>query len=456
MNYLNKKNILYIFIGLAIGMFIFFYVFGGFADAFTEVIDDDFESYTLDTSPYGINGWEFVAGGSCLVKNTEVFEGEKALYCSNCEIANIFIGGETKTGNISFAIYIPDGEGLTIGLYNVLSQKFYFFLENKGNYIDVQWWEVGVGWEHMYNINESVWYEAQLIFDNQVGNKALLKIGSQSDMADTFSGQEDTEIDRFRIGGTGYYLDGFGVAPIEGSAIWGVSPISGSVITSGGGSFIFNWSNIGSYDQMSVGFNNRLTGISSDYLSFEIDDMIGNSTLVSLDAFNIDRNGDWHFQGFLTNLTPEVYDDVFFSGRYASYTTEDLAYDYNYYLDFNILGYESIFTMETFEDWYSINSTRYDSPTDMFIGITGFFSPIFNKIGEFGQRINDYFNLDEAYSSGYDFGKSIPIFGYYLAQISYFIGNFPFIKWVFIVLLFLIGIFLFRLVLKFIPFLGGS
>lgn len=238
--------------------------------------------------------------------------------------------------------------------------------------------------------------------------------------------------------------------------IFALSPASMTAITTEGNELAFGWENLDDYNTMLVGFNSRLTGLSSDYISYDIDDLVGGSTSISFDAFGIDRNGDWYFQGFASTLTPEIYAGTSFTGRYISETTGDLAFDDNYYFTFSITGYETLFVMETFEDWYAINSTRYDSPTNMFVAITGFFSPIFNKIGEFGQRIDDYFNLNEAYSSGYDFGKSIPIFGYYLEQVSYFIGNFPFIKWVFIVLMFMIGVFLFRLVLKFIPFLGGS
>lgn len=243
---------------------------------------------------------------------------------------------------------------------------------------------------------------------------------------------------------------------LEEGQIWASDPASGTIITNPESSFTFNWAGIDPYNLLGIGFNNRLTGISSDYIYYEIDSLIGSSTTINLNTFGIDRNGNWYFQGFLTALTPETYEDVFFTGRYTSISTNDLAEDQNYYLTFSVLGFETIFVMETFEDWYAINSTRYDSPTNMFIAITGVIGPIFNRIGEFGQRIEDYFNLDEAYSSGFGIGRNIPIFGYYLAQISFFIGNFPFIKWVFIILLFFVGVFIFRLVLKFIPFLGGS
>ena len=190
-------------------------------------------------------------------------------------------------------------------------------------------------------------------------------------------------------------------------------------------------------------------------MTYDISNLVGNSTTTNLNAFNIDKNGDWYFQGFLSTLTTEIYDNLFFTGRYITETTDDLAYEDGYYLTFSILGYESIFVMETFENWYSTHTTRYDSPTDMFVAITGFFEPTFNKIGEFGQRIYDYFDLEEAYNTGYDIGKNIPVFAYYISQISVFIGNFPFIKWVFIILLFFIGVFIFRLIMKFIPFFSN-
>lgn len=238
--------------------------------------------------------------------------------------------------------------------------------------------------------------------------------------------------------------------------IFALSPASETAITEEGTNFTFGWENLDDYNIMIVGFNNRLTGLSSDYINYDVETLVGGSTEINLDAFGIDRNGDWYFQGFASMLTPEIYEDIYFTGRYITQTTDDLAFDDNYYLPFSITGFETLFVMETFEDWYEVNSTRYDSPTNMFVALTGFFTPVFGTIGEFGQRIENYFDLGEAYSNGYNFGKSIPIFGFYLEQIGYFIGNFPIIRWVFIVLLFFIGVFLFRLVLKFIPFLGGS
>jgi len=236
--------------------------------------------------------------------------------------------------------------------------------------------------------------------------------------------------------------------------ITATDPPSLTIITNPYEELTFEWTDISDYDYMIVGFNHRGTGVSSDYVSYNIDSLTGSSTTIILDAFGIDKNGDWYFQGFLTILTPQIFDE-FISGQYISETTDDLAEDDDYYLRFSVLGWESMFVMETFEDWYSTHSTRYDSPTDMFVAITGFFEPTFNKIGEFGQRIHDYFDLDEAYSSGYDIGKNIPIFAYYISQISVFIGNFPFIKWVFIALLFFIGVFIFRLIMKFIPFFSN-
>lgn len=236
--------------------------------------------------------------------------------------------------------------------------------------------------------------------------------------------------------------------------IWAISPESMTEITSLSTSFTFGWESVDDYDLMSVGFKHRGSGISSDYLTYDIDDLTGTSTTVNMDAFNIQNNGNWYFQGFVGTLTPEVLYGNTFSGNYMSSLSEDLAEDDNYYLTFNIEGLESIFIMPDFENWYSTNSTRYDSPTDMFVAITDLFTPIFSKIGEFGRRIQDYFDIDEAHQNGFDIGKSIPVFGYYLTQIGYFVGNFPFLKWFFIITLFFLGVFIFRLILKFIPGLG--
>lgn len=155
-----------------------------------------------------------------------------------------------------------------------------------------------------------------------------------------------------------------------------------------------------------------------------------------------------------TRTVLEVIEGMYLTGRYSYEWSDDLV-DPEYWFAINIEGFTPIFGMSDFEEWYAVES-KFASSTAMFSAIAGFFQPTFNKIGEFGNRIKDYFDLDEVYSQGYEIGKYISYFAYFIDQISLFLGGFPILKWVFVVILLLTGIFIFRLVLKFIPFLGGS
>ena len=90
----------------------------------------------------------------------------------------------------------------------------------------------------------------------------------------------------------------------------------------------------------------------------------------------------------------------------------------------------------------------------LFASVATALGPTFSNIGEFGQTISDYFDVDEAYARGKEIGLSIPIFRYYLSTIDTFFGGFPLMTIFLIILLLMVGIFVFKMIMKFIPFLG--
>ena len=459
-------------IGLVIASAVFFWLLGGFAYAvdwpLTDFFNFNFETFA-DGNLDGQNGWIAETGYTIGSDNTYYYGKNLRMswLTASYKIATYdLVGGTQSTGSesIIFYIYAVDGGGQTVySLYNETDTVtiMYILFQNQGG---TTWRLENAGGTNMFGSNtlqEGHWLK--LIYTiNYDAPEATLEavdetqtswgVYTYTSFAGYLTGVGKLFINNFNAD---TYLEGFGVPALQPD-IYAVDPASGSTITDLESTFTFGWDDIENYDILNIGFNNRLTGLSSDYLTYDISDLTGVSTSISFDAFGIDKNGDWFFQGYLSTTTAEVYGGSAFTGRYITNTTDDLAYTDDYYFIFNIAGFETIFEMPDFEGWYAINSTRYDSPTDMFVGITGLFGPIFSKIGEFGQRIDNYFDLTEAYASGYDFGKSIPIFGYYLEQVHFFIGGFPFMKWLLIILLFFVGIFLFRFVLKFIPTLGGS
>lgn len=243
--------------------------------------------------------------------------------------------------------------------------------------------------------------------------------------------------------------------PPEEEVVWAISPASETEITDLTATFDFGWEGLADWDTLLVAFENRPTGIFSEATIYEIE-TIGESGTKELTFadFNFDRNGKFYFYALASKLEMEILEDMYLTGGYSYDWTDDLV-DPEHWFIVNIEGFVSIFEMSDFETWYSENADKFVTSTAMFVAITGFFEPTFNKIGEFGNRIKDYFNLDEAYSQGYDIGKTIPYFTFFVAQVSLFLGGFPILKWVFVVVLLLVGIFIFRLVLKFIPGLGG-
>lgn len=235
--------------------------------------------------------------------------------------------------------------------------------------------------------------------------------------------------------------------------VWAISPASETEITSLTATFEFGWEGLDDYDSLSIVFHNRPTGIFSEAKVYEIE-TIGTSGSIELsfENFNFDRNGKFYFYAIASKYVPTVIDDMYLTGGYSYEWSGDLV-DPEHWFTINISGITPVFEMSDFETWYSAEA-KFATPTALFVSITGFFEPIFNKIGEFGSRIVDYFNVNEAYSQGYEIGKAIPFFAFFVGETSLFLGGFPILKWLFIVMLLLVGIFIFRLILKFIPGLG--
>jgi len=185
-------------------------------------------------------------------------------------------------------------------------------------------------------------------------------------------------------------------------------------------------------------------------LSYEVADLEGSSKEVNLLDFGMDKDGVWHFTATAVRTGYELVDDVFLSG-YGYIWLDDVAFEQHYYLTINIDGWDSFFETPDFYDWYTFNTTRYDTPTQLFVSIAGFFTPIFNMIGNFGDTIVKYFNINTSYDLGFGVGKFLNFFGYILIGLAVFLGGFGFVQWFLIIIGLMIGIFVLRFALKFIP-----
>lgn len=234
--------------------------------------------------------------------------------------------------------------------------------------------------------------------------------------------------------------------------VWGIDPVSGTEITNLDTLLRIGYEDLNTYDSLYIALRHPPTGLFTEAKRYDIINIGGSGELeIPLTHFNIEKNGNWYLHAIATYEGYQYEDDLFLSD-YGWNWTSDLT-EGNYYLDINIEGFEEIFFMSNFETWYSENA-KFDTPTEMFYDIASVFSPIFSTIGEFGNRIINYFDINSAYSKGYDIGRSIPFFRYYVGQITHFLGGFPIIAWLLIIILILVGIFIFRIIMKFIPFLG--
>jgi multisubunit Na+/H+ antiporter MnhG subunit len=271
---------------------------------------------------------------------------------------------------------------------------------------------------------------------------------------------------RFYAGSDGYgddtdpyfiiYYDGDTVMRLEDASIeasvWGIDPESAIEITDLDELLTIGYSGLDDYEDLYLTFTHP-SGISSNSKEYDIDIIGGSGSIeVNLADFDIDKNGNWYLQAVASREGYQVQDDLFLSG-YGWIWSGNLTSG-EYYLDINIEGFEDIFVMGDFNTWYDENS-KFDEPTAMFSSIVGFFEPIFGTIGEFGNRIEDYFDKNTAYTKGAEIGKAIPLFGYYLEQVNVFMGSFPLMNWLLVIILILVGIFIFKVIMKFIPFLGG-
>lgn len=424
---------------------------------------DNFETYELGNI-VGQGGWQHLdSSGTYNVVDTIVRNGTKSVQAITGRVDKL--GSYVPTGEWIFYIYKADGA----------TNPFSILLQG-----DWEVWDIGCGMVSidkypvseedevcLYNMTggfnqicfgetiRNEWFKLTIQWDfTSMLYRAKVNSGEYSDWAAIYN--ECSAVGfrgvRFSTGSNATYVDDIGE---EVGKIYTIAPASGTEITDLSTAFEFGWEGLEDWDNISVVFQNRPTGIFSEAQEYIIETTSPSGSMaLTFEDFGFDRNGVFYFYGVATKLGIEFIEDMYITGRYSYQWSEDLV-DPESWFTINIEGLQDIFGMSDFEEWY-VSISKFTTPTDMFVSIVGFFDPIFGKIGEFGNRIKDYFNLSEVYSQGYEIGKTIPYFTFFVAQVSMFFGGFPILKWLGVIILILIGVFIFRLILKFIPFLGGS
>lgn len=267
---------------------------------------------------------------------------------------------------------------------------------------------------------------------------------------------------RLRTSGSGgeYYIDDIGEeAPPPPERIWGIDPESGTEITTMDATLTigyegFDWNE---YDGFVINFKDERLNTpakSKLYNENDLDPSGAGEIEINLSDFEIDKNGNWYLTGLGFGTTLDVEGGMFLTTRgYIDFWSDELV-DPEYYLDFNVEGLSEFYPVSGFDTWYNENVPEFATPTAMATNITSFFQPILQTIGEFNDRVQNYFDNNEAYDKGFALGEVFPIITGYISAISFFMGSFPLVSWFKYIIILLFGIFLIRAILKFIPFLG--
>jgi len=232
--------------------------------------------------------------------------------------------------------------------------------------------------------------------------------------------------------------------PLPSPSVFITTPESSSIITEMETELVGGWTNINSsiWKNIKLAFNDLQISETSGIVNIPIDADNGNFS-IPLSSFNITNNGGWNLRSIIEND--------------YEYNFDIPSVQYN--LIFDIEGWQTPYAFTDFETWYSENVEDYEEPSTWAMNLTGSMNPIFEKIGQFGNRINDYLDVSTGYEKGLQIGSVFPVIGAYVLKIDLFFGGFPivqFFKWG---ILIMVGLFAVKIILKllaFIPFIGGG
>lgn len=422
---------------------------------------DNFDSYDDESLLSGQGGW-IMTGGSIRVSNDRYYSAPNGIKRDSIEPYFDKRGEEIEIGSLSFKFYdtgADNGSAFFLTNKDGSSGGFTFYIVKENETITIFYDNT---WAKRYTTGLALnaWHTASVEWNN-ITDYVRIKIDglAWSEWFNLLTGYPTKLVGGFSVRygyGSDVFYDDFSV--FEGEPyltdpfVWGDTPASGTIITDLNSVLTIGYEGLESWDSLYINLRNLETGINTDTRYFKVSEIGSSGELeINLQEFNIEKNANWYLYA---NAVYEgyVYESGFLKG--TGYTWSDNLTDGDYYLTITATELQDMFVMESFESWYGNNVDRFDDPTEMFSSIAGFLQPIFSAIGEYGHNIRNYFDLENSYIKGFEIGKIIPVFNYYLDEISLFLGGFPLIKWFFIVSFILIGIFIFKLIFKFIPFLG--
>jgi len=235
--------------------------------------------------------------------------------------------------------------------------------------------------------------------------------------------------------------------------VYGITPASGSEVPDINSNLKIGYQNLNfdEIDGLIVSFENDITKTNSGLnvvLDEEILNPVGWGQIeFNLNNFDIDTQGIWNLRafGFTHYFTGEglVFHQI---------ATDNYVLD-PYFLNITDSSLKIPFTFQDPATWYAENS-EYATSTAFFTDITGIIAPVFEKVGNFAFGIQNAFNTDESYQTGYNFGAVLPAINGYIKTIDAFFGGFPLATIFKYIIYVLIAIFVIRLIFKFIPFFG--
>lgn len=424
------------------------------------IFEDNFNSYNNGSLvPQG--GWQ--GGSQYYVQDSIKYEGAKAVVNQIAPSSAVhYDGAELSTGKAIIYIKSPnDDSTFLFGLAEDNEANAYvpivcqnngicYCVNTEGSYViigtypDNEWFYLSIEWrdtDHYarYSIDGTTtteWLPTYL--NGWVDGLNIIEIWADNDM-----------------GAGVFYFDTLGENPVISEPyITATAPATGSTITATSDTLTIDYFNINSpYTGFSIAFLDNIIESNSQSILFNT---TGSGTeVISLDDFGIATNGHWDLKGLAFGTHLDIEDQVFLTTRgYVDFFSEDLV-DPPYYLIFNVAGLPSPYEFASPSDWYATNVERFDAPTAFFTNFVSLVNPIFLKVAEFGRQLEPIFNKNEAYDRGYALGEIFPIIGAYVKAIDIFFGGFPIVGFLVAIILVMLGIFVFRTIMKFIPFVGG-
>jgi hypothetical protein len=435
-----------IFSTILIGFLLFTNVFGA-------TIFEDFNSYDLGDLT-GQGTWQGFSNTAWVVDDVDCLEGQCATtHTSNLQTYNTF--ASTTDGTIIFNLNLKNysqkrlvfrygseaGQLVDFYKYGAIfsMETFGATTTDIGTTTDEVWFELNCEYHNLDHIDASE-REIRCKIDNKPFTpwKRVIQL-------ETYKHLSRIYLQSYYVGDRFDYLSdmGYSLPPPPAFRVYGISPASGTEITSTSTGFSFGWEGLDpeKYEGFTLNFREKNTGIVVKQKIFFTSSISG-ATTTPLVNFEFDKNSDYYLESA----------GILVSDYYRVEAYNDLVSP-DYFLTINFEGLSPVFEMTDFETWYGVNS-KFATPTAIFTSITGFLSPVFSKLGEFGARTTDFFDIADAYTRGYNLGLIFPTFSQYVDEIEVFMGGFPIVKLFLIALIVLLGIFAIKLIMKFIPFFG--